>query len=1568
MILGLLLLVLSIYLFLLTPFGQNWLTQRVLHYLSGQWQTRIELKNARFSLFDKIQLESLTVYDSQSDTLLHAGQLEVRITNWFFLRKKNELGPIYLKHALVQIQRDDSTWQHAALFSQFAGSGGSTSSGGSEFNLRELHFEDVTFRMRDAWLGSDLQAKINSLELKANRLNPSDSTFDIERLLVDQPSIELFDYPGRRPAVKQKPPIDPFKITEWPIPPQLTLAEFKLTGGRLRRTQKGQAPRVGRFDPSNMHWTDLQVSLNEVNHKGGTLQIPLRGSGKEFSGLSVDSLSATLNWSSHGLRIELLKIKTPRSLINQTIDWAAQGNGSAFRVLLEENRIDPADVNLFLNKPLPFADLLLLRGQIDITGNQVLAKQVWAQWGSGARISGDLKATEWRDAKNWQVEFTRSEAFVRSDFLVRFVKFSSSEKAWIDRIGYAQIRGKGSINGLKATWDGTLRTQAGSLQSIGEILYAEKNDPIYQVRLNGQLDGLHVLLPGSGVRSAQLQMQVNGTGIKSLFAEGTLKELATNTYRFEPIRFKLNGSDPTWDLQLETRDPNLTGNIEFSGEPFQAIPVWGLNARLEKMNLTQLGWNSDGLELKGSLQGRFTGKDISDLQGELQGHSLELTRNDVPLSLQEFDLKLQQQAGYHDLRFRSNELDADVQGRFEWNSLPNLAMQLGNRYFPSWIPPTSLAEKTDSIHFRVRTYNIEDYLELLHAPVRGLSNAQLKGDYQSLTGVSSFHASIPKLQIGTYLFHQTELNALGNPDSLHMDARVKRIQWNDSISIPEAQIKLDASRDTANIRLMAGFSGAVDKADIQSRLIAYRDGLQLDLSPSTFLIQGKLWHIDEDGQLVIRRNQPTYGKLSLREGDQRIDVRSIPDEAGDKNDIEVRIQSLNLHDIAPFFLPANELEGLLSGRIRIQDPTGNLRIKADTLQTRLLRFDNDSIGELGASLVYDHASKRLTGAGQTLGSQDKLKFDARIDLAGAVDSNRIQLQAQSYPIKILERFLGHLFSDIRGKLTGDVELSGDLNNPALYGSGRITDAGLRVNYTNCFYSIQDAEIEVTPNLIDLDGWVLRDSVTGNPIYVNGGIAHESFSDMYFDLSLTTRSRTTNVDRPVLLLNTDKSQDEVYYGVARGTANMQLRGPQSDLVLSMQAKASERDSSYITLLSDEGRESGSADFLIERVYGREMTSDDSRGETDNFLVDMELTATPLVNARVVLDELTGDVIRGRGNGILKLRSGSNEPLSLRGRYNIEEGNYLFTFQSFFKKPFEIRKGGQHYVEWSGDPYDANVHLEAIYKAEKVSFAPLGSSLNLGSSLKNARGDVFVVAELSDKLFKPEIRFSLTFPPNSIVDRDQELSLLINQLQKNPNELNRQVTYLIVFNSFAPSELAGDPTGTGIGVSTISGVLLNVLSDQINKLLGNLLKSDKYTINLNTSLYNRDWMSAGNNALNLGSNINFSIGRSFFNNRFIISGGLGFDAPIGQSSTSTNLSQSIQLLPDVTMEWLLNPSGSLRVGFFYRKSNDFLSNNAGSITARRAGGSLSYQKEYDRLGDLFKGLFRYKKKERPETEQR
>ena len=300
-----------------------------------------------------------------------------------------------------------------------------------------------------------------------------------------------------------------------------------------------------------------------------------------------------------------------------------------------------------------------------------------------------------------------------------------------------------------------------------------------------------------------------------------------------------------------------------------------------------------------------------------------------------------------------------------------------------------------------------------------------------------------------------------------------------------------------------------------------------------------------------------------------------------------------------------------------------------------------------------------------------------------------------------------------------------------------------MNFTQCYYKIQDTDIELTTEKIDLDGIVLTDTVTGNPVYITGGIDHESFKNMFYDLDISTRKPGTRGDatnRPVQILNTTYNDNKQFFGDVKGTAVLQLRGPQSDMVMTINANASEEDSSYITLPSSSSRESGIADFLVERKYGREMTDEDFKSNETSIIYDVEVTANPMVTVKVVLDELTGDEIKGKGSGTLNIRSGTTEPLSLRGRFDIEEGNYLFTFQSFFQKPFEIRKGVQNYIEWNGDPYNANIKFEATYRAEKVSFAPLASSLNLTSGISNARGDVFVVATLTGKLFTPDINFA------------------------------------------------------------------------------------------------------------------------------------------------------------------------------------------------------------------------------------
>jgi hypothetical protein len=370
---------------------------------------------------------------------------------------------------------------------------------------------------------------------------------------------------------------------------------------------------------------------------------------------------------------------------------------------------------------------------------------------------------------------------------------------------------------------------------------------------------------------------------------------------------------------------------------------------------------------------------------------------------------------------------------------------------------------------------------------------------------------------------------------------------------------------------------------------------------------------------------------------------------------------------------------------------------------------------------------------------------------------------------------------------------------------------------------------------------------------------------------------------------------------------------------------------------------------------------------NIIYDVDVTANPMVNFKMILDDLTGDEIKGRGRGDLNIKAGSSEPLSLNGGFEIEDGSYLFTFQSFFKKPFVIKKGGNNYIKWSGDPYKAKINFDAQYTAEKVSFSPLANSLPVDPNIAKVRGDVYVVASLTGDLFKPDIKFSLDFPASSPAVSDPVFSFNIHQMEKNPNEMNKQVFYLIVLNSFAPSELGTSSTAASsfnfseIATNTISGIFVGVVNSELNKILGKLLKNDKYRVNFSSSVYNKNIIDPNNKtALNLSSNINLSVGRSFFNNRFIITFGGGFEAPLQQSS----IQQTIQLLPDVTMEWLINQSGTVRASFFYRENTDYLSitTSGGPARSRRTGASIAYRNEFDNLRELF-GKKSSKKKKVP-----
>jgi len=1561
----------SVYITIQFPAIQQVLSSRIATYLSQELKTEVKLGKIRFNLFNKLSLQELVVKDRQGDSLAIIGELLLETSDFFFLHDSMSIDKIELSKTRVFLKREDSTWRHQFILDYVAG-GGSTQKNKKKsrfhLHLKEATVQDFYFNQHDAWNGQEVTGQIQKMNLSAEQLNLSDDLIQIKSLILSDPTISIANFTGNRKRQINK---EIAGDTWWQLDgKKISLLSFRIHNGQFK-LDENQLERKNGFDPRHLDIYSIEASLSNSLMTGDTLQSHLEIAGREKCGFELKKLEGVFQLSPKQLSIQKLRLETPHSLVKESIRLNFQKLSDFVRfnekVMIESNFnqsiIGSKDLAFFIPEFKNWNKSIRLGGILKGTFHDFTINQFSLGIGAGTYLQGNLlvKGLPAVEQSSFELNVARSNA-LWEDIRMIIPTIKSTNFPNFETVRYARFNGKiaGGANHLQL--DGTIQTRLGSISTGLQATLSNRAITQYygRVQLNQFKLGEMIGLPS--LKEVSFSGRINGNGWGDINSQANFNG-EIQSLRFKDVEYK----NILWDATLQNqllksslsidneylKISGLVASLDWSSQ----LLHYSLEGTIEKANLQSLQLTVAPLQLKGKVATHASGQTINSLDGTIRFFNATVLHGEELLPLDSLSITATPVKNGRRIEVSSNEFQGWLEGQFEFVTLPSILQKVLHTHYPSQVESPPNFPPTSTLRFGGNTQNVEPFLQLFSPDFKGFNQLVLSGNFEGPTNSFSTSLIIPQASFQQIGVDSLVLRSRSDGKKIELDATAKAIKLNEAISLPPISIKISGFNDSTEVNLFSASDKRAEKINLNALVRTFQEGIAVDFASSDFTLNGKSWTLNEGGNISLRKNNPAQGYLRLSEGEQEIVIKTVQKKQNEADQLQLSIQKLNLNDISPYFLPDNRLEGLVSGDFTINDPLGNLSIISENINSKLLRLDNDSIGEITSSLQFENKTNTLRAKGNTLNQKEYLGFDLELFFNDSLlTNNRINLQARSYPIQLLERFLGDLFSDITGYLIGDVSILGDLNRPGVIGRGRLKEAGLRVNYTQCYYKIEDKDLELTTSRIDLDGMVLKDTVTGNPIYLTGGIDHESFYNLFYDLDISTRkpgTRGATENRPVQLLKTSAADNSLFYGDVKGTALLQLRGPESDMAMTLNVVASEKDSSHFTLPPGYSRESGIADFLVERKYGSEMAGEKKKGNGDNIVYDVELTANPLVEVKVQLDELTGDEIKGNGSGTFKIRSGTIEPLTLRGRFDIAEGNYLFTFQSFFKKPFEIKKGGTNYIEWTGDPYDANIKFEAQYKAERVSFSPLASTLNLTADASNARSDVFVVARLSNKLFKPTIDFYLDFPPNSVANSNPELGLLLKQLQQNTNELNRQVTYLIVFNSFAPNELGGALSASGVNVSTISGMLLSVVSDQINKLFNNLLKNDKYRINLNTSLYNRNLIAGNNTALSIGSNVNFSIGRSFFNNRFTISTGLGMDAPLGQNQT-TSLQQSILLLPDVTMEWLVNPSGTIRVSFFYRTNADYLSATSTSTASRsrRTGGSISYKKEFDKPGDLIR----------------
>lgn len=1521
-----------------------------------------------------MNLEGVFVEDQKNDTLLSAGKIQVRVTDWFFLKDNVVLHYIELNDAVVHLNRIDSVWNYQYIIDYFSGGPSSGKKQKAiELDFKKVKFKNVTFLKKDEWRGEDMQFRLASMDLDADEINLNSKKIEISSIDFSEPTFLIKNYPGKRPKKakiinieEETKPEQADSVLHWNQDGwAVHINKLRISNGDFKNIQQIEGSYNDFFDGRNIDFAAINATFSNVVFNKDTLTTTLQLNTKERSGFEVKSMLADAKLTPHEMSFDKLEIKTNNSIIRDYFSMKFEDFSDMddfltkirMQARFENAEIDSDDIGFFAPEAKSWDKKIKISGLARGTVDDLFGNEMEIQAGNNTYLNGDISLTGLPDINKTFIDF-KANSF-RTTYSDAATFLPGIRKITMPRLqSIAYLDFNGSFTGFIKDFVtyGTIRTNLGTVTSDLNMKLPEGRQPFYSGNIASQNFELGKFINDPKIGTISFAGNVKGTGIAwnkiSAKIDGKINHIVYNNYRYENITANGTLEKKIFNGDFSINDSNAVASLHGIVDLSEKIPRFNFIADVDTINFKQLNILSDNYTFKGKLDFNFASDNIDNFIGIANIRNAIVKRDGKSISLDSLSINSEYIDGAKNLTIRSNEFEGNIAGDFTLSDLPNAFKLFLNKYYPAYINEPVNRIRDQAFTFNIKTNYVSDLLNLFDTTFKGFNDSEISGRLDTRQNLLELKAYVPTFVYKQYEFQNVNINGNGSFQNLAVSTTIDHLKVSDSLSFPFTKIDLFARHDSTNVRLITESDNKnIQGGSINALVRTFDDGFALKFDTSNFILNGKRWTIEENGELEMRSNQVSYGEIVFRESNQEVRIKTEPSTDANGNDIKVDLKNFNIGDITTFLVKTNKIEGAITGDIIVKDPTKNLTITSD-LVTDQLRVDKDSIGQILIHADYNNKTGNLTANGKTVNPNEKLDFDLSLFLKNLPTDGTdvVNIKPERYPVKIAERFIGNLFTDLDGFATGALKIEGLGSDAKYIGKMKLEDAGLKVIFTQCYYKLSDGEINFTPDALDLGEIKLIDTITNNTATLTEGLLrHQNWRNMVFDI----KAKVDN--RPMLLLNTTRKDNSSFYGYALGTGTFELTGPQSNMKMRIVGKASETDSSYITIPNTTGKETGIADFLIERKYGRELTDTLIKSSETNLTYDIDITGNPHVNAKVVIDELTNDEINGRGTGNLRIISDGNDMI-MRGRFDINEGIYNFSFQSFFKKPFELNSTANNYIEWTGDPYHPTVNIEAVYKTKKkVNFDPLIQNNIPGTNISSFQDFVYVVAKMRGDLFKPDITFTLDFPPESVPKRDAFIASVIDEILKNENELNKQVAFLVVFNNFAPSSVSSSlsiNSGVDLVVNSISDFLSGQINGVLNNILSNKLKIPGLYVNFSGSLYNPNPFGEtnNNNAFSYDrTNLNLSVGKSLLNNRVILTFEGNYDVPF-QGSASNQISSDF--LTNFTTEFLINKSGTIRATIFYKENIDLLTGATTNAKSRRYGSSLAFRKDFNRLNEIFR----------------
>ena len=1323
------------------------------------------------------------------------------------------------------------------------------------------------------------------------------------------------------------------------------------------------APKTpGQFNPKHLWLKNITAHMTLKALKADSINLNVkRLSLKEQSGLRLDRLSFRLKGGKTGstlrkfiLRmpgtdVKLDELRASYQMRNDSLDLSSiQYTGH-----IEPSTITLSDLACFLPSLKTFNSTLTVASTFKGKGENLNVEKL-----AISSTTGDvgLNMSAWvsgiRQAQpKWQANIEQLDLSAKTiNFISENLKGRKAElPPIVNRMGRIMLKGSTTGRGLEniSTYN-LLNTDAGNI-----IVNLQIDE---QRRLNGDINtqgvNLRRLLDnprfGHIATKIALEGQLPKNGDISINADGIVNTFDYNGYNYKNI--KVNGLYSKNDIHgiASIDDPNIGIEVEGIVQKEGRLHNVEIAAKVDHLSPKNINLTDkwDDALFSGRLSAQFTASNVNDAVGNIDLSDFTMISPTDNYTLKSLHIESGYTEEVHHMTLESDFGSVEITGDFDYETLPQSFTNFLAAKLPSLPGIPKVNPHTDNNFVIAASIHKADWLrKLLQIPVKLPQPLHLQGMVNDPLQNIELECQIPQIYYKDSQYTNIQMNLTSPGDTLQYDLSMTKLMDDGEY------FDLKAVGNAVNNNLFTAFSWdnhepAPMKGQLNATIsfdtsIDNKQMVYISVEPSEMSVHNQLWTI-EPSFISYSKNHVDINNFSIRNDKQFLTLNGTASDHPAES-LSIKMQDMDIRYILNLVnFHSVEFDGLATGGGNLRGVFGELEADGK-LKVRDFRFQGGRMGTLDANVNWNKAEKQIDIQAVADDGKDAITY---VDGFVSPEKNTIDLaiRAEGTHLDFAQSFTRSFLSSVKGHGTGAVRLAGPLDAINLTGE-LVLNGKVHVSTLGTDYELRNDTVRMIPNEIEFQNCHIYDANNHEAI-LTGGIHHKELTDMTYDIYVEAKELLAfdfkDFSRPVDSQQPKREHsDENFYGTVYANGNVAIHGRDGSIVI--EADVTPLRNTVFVYNAASPETIGSQEFIRWNVPKDDLDSDDdlnslSPDYRSDLTMRLKVNATPDATIRLLMDPATNDYITLRGEGELHTTYFNKGGFQMFGTYEVTEGTYGITVQNVIKKNFIFKEGGT--IAFGGDPYDAQLNLQAQHTVNGVSL----SDLNVGNSFSNTVR-VNCLMNITGQPRAPIIEFDLDIP-NVNSDEKQMVRSIINGQE----EMNQQVIYLLAVGRFYPqgSNNAGDENSNSRSKTSLAmqSLLSGTISGQINSVLGQVIKSNNWSFGANISTGDEGWNNAEYEGLVSGR---------LFNNRLLINGQFGYR---DNSKTATP-----SFIGDFDIRYLLFPNGNLALKIYNQTNDRYFTKS--SLNTQGVG--IILKKDFDGIRDLF-GIKKKVKREKgnsPET---